>query len=411
MTDLISEFMAVTSKMATPLCFRRWTAIALGSAALSREVYCEIEAGVPLYPNLYIMMVARPGVGKTRPISVARRVAIGQGKDIGLAPNKVTQERLLQMLGTRFAGIPDKDGEARPLSFFFNISEIGTLMPKADLAYMQALADLWDCPELFEYQTKNKGQDKIVDSYLVMLLGAQPAWFGEGFPPNAFDMGLPARLIVIYSDDAVEYAVTQTPVGETPKMVLSNVDPLIARVRQMKQCRGRVIFTPEALGRFQEWQAADYPPTVIDPMLQGYARRRKLHAAKVATVLALSAHPTDMSIHGADFDQALDYLFEAEKDMPKALAAAGGNIFRIRQEAVMTFVWQRYNQAKTWVPEWEVRQRMSRLVPPNLMGIIIDEMIASRDLIIVHEKGDPLGWKQRPNRSVKPNKELANAKN
>ena len=61
--DLIDLVMEFTEDAMSPELFRRWGAIALVAGAMERRVWTRTKAG-EVFPNLYTLLVAPPGVGK-----------------------------------------------------------------------------------------------------------------------------------------------------------------------------------------------------------------------------------------------------------------------------------------------------------------------------------------------------------
>ena len=65
----IGQFVQYTDNIESPEIFRKWSAISTIAAVLQRKVYMRTQSA--LYPNLYVFLVARAGVGKTRAIYAA----------------------------------------------------------------------------------------------------------------------------------------------------------------------------------------------------------------------------------------------------------------------------------------------------------------------------------------------------
>lgn len=61
--DWISTFLDYTDGLPSPELFRKWAAIGTVAGALERRVWCS-TARSKLYPNLFILLVSSPGVGK-----------------------------------------------------------------------------------------------------------------------------------------------------------------------------------------------------------------------------------------------------------------------------------------------------------------------------------------------------------
>jgi hypothetical protein len=112
-------------------------------------------------------------------------------------------------------------------------------------------------------------------------------------------------------------------------------------------------------------------------LLEHYAKRRRLHLSKLALIAAVSAHPGRAKIDVEDLDRAFEWLVEAESKMALAVRGAGGNPYKLRMEEVIDMV----TAAPGEVPEAEVREALSHTVPLNVVGTIIDELVAQGRLV------------------------------
>ena len=64
MADFVEQFLKYTEERPSPEIFRKWSAITTLSGALEKRVWTLTKAG-PQFANLYTMLVAPPGVGKS----------------------------------------------------------------------------------------------------------------------------------------------------------------------------------------------------------------------------------------------------------------------------------------------------------------------------------------------------------
>lgn len=366
MVNLIDRFVHATSNMASPEIFRRWCAISMVSMAMSRRVWTCIEDDLPLFPNIYVFLVGRPGQGKSRPLRVVKAMLQELGEPVVFCPNEITKERMTQHMGEVFKG----ELAEGAMTYAAVLSEFATFMPEADAKWMQAISDLWDCPELYERQTKHMGCDYLYNPYVCMLAGVQPAWFAEGFPQNSYELGFPARCFFIYADEkpAREFFLAR-------KQVVG-MDNLLLDLHAISLMSGPVYWLPEAQDAWVKWAQEGLPPVVDDPLLAGYSARRDMHAGKLALIVAAATHPEHKVITRSDLECAWSYLFDAEKIMPHALMNAGGNIYKLREEAILQFVRGEYERTRSSVAEQAVRRRLGRMVSSTLITPIINELIA-----------------------------------
>ena len=392
MSDLIEDFVDATRNLKSPEAFRRWCGVAMIGAALGRKVHTSILEGLPLYPNVFVVLVSPPGIGKSLPMEEARKMLVSL-HGITFSPDEITPQRMIQSLGEIFAPGMNMDG-SRDKTYLALLSELGTFMPKPDTQFIQSMARIWDCPATYTRETKHVGNDYLEYPYVCMIAGAQPAWFAEGFPPNAYEMGLPARLCLVYADD-------QPAVKNFSKTKRVSMETVKRKLKMVSRMMGEMPFTPDAQARWNEWADPEtlpstWAPPVDDPMLRGYGVRRNMHAGKLAMIVAAARHPMKHEIQAADVERALEMLFEIEAVMPSAVSGAGGNIYRLREEGIVSFIAGRYAENKKPVPEWQVRRTLQRLIPPHLMNSILENLEGSKQITAMGKL---------PNRLFKPGKD------
>ena len=379
--DFISDFLAATDNGLSPERFRRWAGLVTVAAILDRRVWTSIRPGKALYPNIFGLLVSDPGVGKTMALLSSRAVLKTQ-PHVRLAPSSSSHERFIQMLKERAESPETVDGVPRKrATVALVLSEWGTFLRKPENDTLSMLADVYDCED-YEAETISRGRDFAENLYVNILAGCTPAWFAEGFPPNSYEQGLPTRMVMVYSDALAD---NETPDFEfTEDLKEEDLDyvgrAMWSSADKIAAARGFVKWSLEAGRAFNGWKHTKFNPCPTDPMLRGYCKRRPLQVAKLAVLVAMSRHPERLVVEVGDFEEAKRTLLEVEPDMPKALKAAGGNVFQLRMEAVYQFVLAEWRQTKTAVDEYRLRQRLSRMVPPNLLATIVDAMVDQKML-------------------------------
>ena len=96
--DWINAYMDFTEGMPSPEIFRLWAAIGAVAAALERRVWVETAEG-EVYPHLYTLLVANPGIGKSIAIGPVERLWYDTQK-LHVAPHSVTKAALVDALAT-----------------------------------------------------------------------------------------------------------------------------------------------------------------------------------------------------------------------------------------------------------------------------------------------------------------------
>ena len=95
LTNWIDAYCEYTADTESHPLFNRWVACSVISAALRKKVKFELGR-IKIYPNLYVVLVAEPGVArKSQAISYGKGVMKGIS-EINIASDAVTREALLE---------------------------------------------------------------------------------------------------------------------------------------------------------------------------------------------------------------------------------------------------------------------------------------------------------------------------
>lgn len=327
MANWIDGFLEYTNGLSSPPIFRKWAAITTIGAALERRVYTLTAKG-PTFPNLYIILIGRPGIGKSEAINACRTLIRATKSDgiyeqvCHLAPTDVTKASLYDYLASskiRRLG-PDPEAEALEMpgdfhyhSAFLAVSELSDLIRDHDTQLLGALHGLYDCLPFVEEERRYRADNpiKIPRAQISLLGGTTPAYISRTFPPQAWDEGFMARTILIYSADYIE-----------PDLFgAEELDPLVSRelvedLRQIGQLRGRYGITDAAKQSITAWQKGGRQPAPNHIRLEHYNTRRLRHAIKLS-IIAAANHTNRTIIDVPDFQEALSWMIEAEQVMPQ----------------------------------------------------------------------------------------------
>src|SRR5690606_1752494 len=161
LSNFLDAFMKYTEGKGSPEIYRKWTAIFLLSAVLERKVWVKTSKG-QLFPNQYILLVGRAGVGKSLCTSTASTL-LDEVKTaenpLFIAPTSVTKASLIDALDNAQRRIIRPQETPSVVSFNSLIiipNEFGVFLPTWEGEFMAALTDLWDCGRYAETRrTKN----------------------------------------------------------------------------------------------------------------------------------------------------------------------------------------------------------------------------------------------------------------
>lgn len=387
--------MEATRNMTTSPLVRRWCAVSMVGAVASRKVWTTTYRGKKLHANQFVMLVGKPGTGKTDPIEFVEECLDGfelSGDEghVVFAPNITTPAAWLQDLGQTFSESKEAaDAEERRFTSQFTvISEWSafTMDQECDQFY-SALADLWEWKQdkPFRKSTKEHGKDAMYNPYVGILAGVQPEWFVNGMPKGGFKKGFSARMLWVNVHGGGELELfTAAPEREKAE--------LVAGLQRVRQAEGEVRWAPEAAEALKQWVKAGCPPRPSDPLLSDYCVRRHMHLGKTALCSALARGSQRIEL--LDLERAKQWLLELEAEMPEAIMLAGENPLVGVSELAVTYVRELQLARNGPVAETDLRRHIAKMVKPQDVGLLLGELVNQGRLVVVKggDAGAPHRW-------------------
>lgn len=382
--DWIDAFYEFTANRPTPSLFRKWAAIGTIAGALERKVWVR-TLGSDLYPNLYILLVSGPGMGKT---VMTDEVGWfwGHTKDHYLAPSAMSRASLADAL---------REAERRKIlpsgnilsfnSLLVAINELSTLIPMYDNDFMGTLTDLWDGKRYGE-KKRSKDLNYVLERpQLNLFSGTTPSYLNGIMPEGAWDQGFISRVIMVYSGESTLKDLFAEEITDTKKREELSYDLNIIG----NELVGKMNFTQEAMNAITEWYMKKGPPIPDHPKLIWYNTRRTAHLLKLCQV-ASASRGADLWITLEDYQRALGWLLEAEVYMPDIFRSMtqGGDSRAI--EDCWHYCYQLYVREKKLVPEARLWNFLSQRVPSHNIERVIKAMVTSGLLEKVLNEYKPL---------------------
>lgn len=363
--------MESTSGTTSPDIFRKWGGIAAVAGALERKVWVH-TMNSNLYPNLYVVMVAPPGVGKTE---VTWRVhqyweALD---DHHLASSSVTKASLIDELAAAERRIVRPQDNPAVISFnslLLCINELGVLLPAYENDFMNTLTDLFDCKTYSERRRTSKIEIKIKHAQLNLLAACTPSYLMNVLPEGAWDQGFLSRTILVYNGEQK----IQDLFASRPDMSELE-DDLREDIKAIGNLYGKMTFTEEAAQLISHWHMNGQEPKPDHFKLQHYNTRRTAHLLKLSMVASASASK-ELVIEVDHIERAMGWLFEAESYMPDIFKSSGG-VGRVIEEA-WHYLFITYAKEDEPVQEHRLIQFLQEKVPVHNIVTTIDMMTKAK---------------------------------
>ncbi len=320
----IASYLSYSSTSEAPESFHFWTAVSTIAGALRRRVWIDM-AYFQWTPNMYIVLVAPPGiVSKSTTISIGMRL-LREIDDIVFGPDAVTWQALTESLAESSRDVLIGD-QFHPMSCItIASSEFGTFLNPHDREMVDVMVSLWDGQiGVWEKRTKTQGSDSITNPWINMIACTTPSWIAGNFPEYMIGGGFTSRCVLVYAEE--KRHLIAYPGAHVPANFQQLRLDLIHDLELISQLAGEIKMTPEALAWGTEWYERHYEETKAGKFDQakfgGYMARKQTHIHKLAMVLA-AAKRSDLRIIPEDLIEADGYVTALEQDMPKVFSLIG----------------------------------------------------------------------------------------
>lgn len=364
-----------------PSLFREWAGVAAVSGALERRCWMNTIRG-ELYPNLYIWLVAFPGIGKglaIQPVSLLWN----KSNVLNTASESATGKGLFdEMLEQTNVGRVDVSTQTwlQYSSILVALPEFGTFLPTYDVHLINFVNDLYDCGPHARDRTRGGGFKKIENPHICILAGTQPGYIASVFPKEAFELGLTSRTIMVWSEEKPK---NLDIFGSRSGSGVS-FDDLLHDFRVICALVGEFVFTAPAKATIQAWIDGGLKPEPTHPKLLHYRTRRIVHALKVCMCMS-AAERDDLQVTEEHVIAALDLLLRTEELMPKIFSAMtntefGYNLHEI-QEKILIFARTR---EKMEIKEEELVAILAPLIAPQYVMHTFQLLVRTGFLVIVY---------------------------
>lgn len=377
----IDSFLEFSAAIPSPDLFKKWAGIACVAAVLERRTWIDVGMG-PLFPNLYTILVAPPGVGKTVMTSIIwdfwNSLATGDEKGLHLAPASLTSAAIIDSLRDANRKIYAPDNPLEPIkynSLAICSNELGVLLPSYEPDMMNKLTDIYDGHSYSERRRYDKNLNFRIDNPQLNLLAATtPGYLTNMLPEGAWDQGFLSRNILIFSGEKVirplfEFAPKQQEIRDDLKKNLAHIFTLA----------GEFTFTEEAKNALVAWHMAGGPPAPDHPRLHNYNTRRTTHLLKLCMVASACAED-NLIVTMAQFNTALDWLIEAEVLMPDIFKAMVVNADSKAMDECWHFAYQIFMKERQPVAEHRLIAFLQDRVPVQNVMRMLQVMENSRIL-------------------------------
>ncbi|MBT9138079.1 MAG: hypothetical protein DDT31_00626 [Syntrophomonadaceae bacterium] len=340
--DWLESYLNYTENSESPISYHTWCGLSVIAGALQRKVYLRWGLGRIIYPNLYIVLIGASG--RTR-----KGVAIGIAKEFlkNLPSVTVVPEsssgRQAMIVSMKRALTNFSDPTDKKIKFHSSVTafseELSVFLGQGDIAYLSNLTDWYDSKEDWEYETISRGKDTLQGLCLNLMGATAPEWIQSMIPQEAVGGGFTSRIIFIVEESKRKTIPKYITTPEEDQLK----EDLQEDLEKISQLAGEALFTPEAEQLYINWYLVEDTalssgkPVITDPRFAGYCERRATHLQKLM-ILCSASRGDDLKLNSNDFHRALEFLLDAERNMPKTFGGLGKSRMSDQSDAIINFI-------------------------------------------------------------------------
>lgn len=381
-SDWLKTYLAYTASTEPPKSYHVWTGISTIAAALQRKVYMD-WGHFKIYPNMYVVLVGPPGGRKGTAMKMGKELLNKYAK-IDLAPEYITRAALIQAIEgaavTTFMPNKDKKGKEVFLnhcSLTIFSEELAVFLGDKSPDMVMTLTDLFDCPSLWKYQTKNSGSNTITNAWLNLLGAITPTLLQSVLNSDAVGGGLTSRMVFVVEQGKAKKVAL--PFLTQNQIMLQ--DRLGKDLQHIAQMAGKFLMDEEAICTYANWYDHSKPIHPDVTALEGYNERKALHLLKLSMILS-ACRSDKMVITAEDINQALDYLAYVERSMARAYHGYGHGANAQALSSLMTYLTLAHRATR--------RQLLVKFkfdMDPQTLDAMLQTLVEMNMVKITHDRG------------------------
>jgi hypothetical protein len=277
--DILSSVLRMTDEAESPRQFFYWATIAAVSGVVKNNVHLD-RFYYTLYPNVYVLLVAKSGLRKGVPVNLARTLVEKSDSNRVIAGRSSVQAIIMELSQafTREQGGPP----ITKATAFISSGELSTAFVR-DQDALTIMTDLYDGHYNKKWMNTLKGSGKeLLEDVCVSLLGAlNPTHFNDLITAKEVTGGFLARCTVVQADRRAR----KNPLTRPPTHRL-DLDPVIDRLKILATLKGEFEWTAEAMHYYERWYEEFNPEEYEDET--GSLNRVSDTVLKVAMLIALA---------------------------------------------------------------------------------------------------------------------------
>lgn len=342
--DFIDAYLEYARDNFCPDHFHKWIGISIMAACLERKVSAD-QGPIRHFPNLYVMLVSHPGVGKStainRGVDLIYAIKKDHGGKVRFIPKQITDAAFLHEMrivdyfpvggGTIHA--PQSAG------FFYADEASASALQDVCGSFTATMTAMYDCPPFYDKATLGGGSINIENPCMNMLAGSTFNYLKELVNERSVMGGFASRLIYVV---AKERKIRNVKWNFKDKKDYDTRAKLIDDLLQIHQLTGPFKISEDFIEKYEDWQPKFDAELIAlnSEKMESIMARKGTNLIKLAMLCSVS-ESNDMIIEGRHFDRAKEFMDQVTLDnaliISKAIMEQRDTQIGVN-EAIKTFI-------------------------------------------------------------------------
>jgi hypothetical protein len=296
--NFLDTFVDWTKDSESPESFFLWSGLSAISAVMRDNIYQQWQYD-RLYPNMFVLLIAPPAIGKRLPMVMAGKL-IKRAKNTKVIEGSASIQAVVKSLGSY------ETGGQKGASCILYSEEFSSFHVK-DQNTNELLTDLWDYHEVWE-RNLISWQATLKNVCMSLLAASNEVLLKEILDSRAMFGGLLSRTILVMEKrkrrrDAL-IRKGDLAVAEHGKLMEGILGDHLVNLSKIK---GPIEFDEEALKEFEFWYDTEWKDNEENPKTTtGIEGRMKTHVKKVAMAIAMCEGNLDLWVRKIHVEFAIE---------------------------------------------------------------------------------------------------------
>jgi len=315
--DFITAYFQYAQDNFCPDKFHFWTGISLIAGALERKTYI-VQDKYRFYPNLYIMLVSGPGMGKSSAMQIGVNGIFNKLDNMNFIPQHITEAKLVEDLARQKVFYKGNKEFIHSSSYWY-ISEGSNVLAERKSAgdLIPMITEIYDCPGVFAKGTKADGSTKIVNACLNMLSGVTFDFAKRLILGQNSAGGFSSRNIYVIHNKVM----VRNPHWENMALDTNMQADLIHDLSEINKMVGQFKLDKDFKQAYLDWFPVNDKRNqeLKSSILRDFMARNHTNAFKLAQIFSAS-ESNEMLITKDHWDKAIDVLTKVNNELPDLIA-------------------------------------------------------------------------------------------